>query len=96
MIAYSVIMIAVYVSIHQYSSTIKTEYRKEQQMRNSFIIPVNDTDSKNVFVCSICQKFFKGAGNDPYPVTKGENDRCCNECNQREVIPARMKARAEK
>ena len=90
MIAYNVIMIAVYVSIHRYSSTIK------QQMRNSFIIPVNDTDSKNVFVCSICQKFFKGAGNDPYPVTKGENDRCCNECNQREVIPARMKARAEK
>ena len=50
MIAYNVIMIAVYVSIHRYSSTIKTEYRKEQQMRNNFIIQVNETDSKKVFV----------------------------------------------
>lgn len=33
-------------------------------MRNSFIIPVNDTDSKNVFVCSICQKFFKDAADN--------------------------------
>ena len=42
------------------------------------------------YVCSICGKTFIGWGNNPYPVTKGENDRCCDECNGIYVIPARI------
>ena len=44
----------------------------------------------NTFVCSICGKTFTGWGNNPYPVTKGENDRCCDLCNDTKVIPARL------
>ena len=44
----------------------------------------------NTFVCSICGKTFTGFGNNPYPVTKGENDRCCDACNDAKVIPARL------
>lgn len=42
-------------------------------------------------ICCICGKEFEGWGNNPYPVTKGENDRCCDICNARYVIPARVK-----
>lgn len=41
--------------------------------------------------CSICGKELKGYGNNPYPVMKGETDRCCDTCNQEKVIPARIK-----
>lgn len=44
------------------------------------------------FVCSICGREFTGWGNNPYPVTKGENDRCCDDCNESKVIPARIYA----
>lgn len=52
----------------------------------------NDPYSDEVFTCSICGKRFKGFGNNPAPVTNGENDRCCNVCNESIVFPARMKA----
>ena len=44
----------------------------------------------NVYVCCICGKTFNGYGNNPYPVSKNENDRCCDKCNLDTVIPARL------
>ena len=44
----------------------------------------------NEHVCSICGKKFTGWGNNPYPVTKGENDKCCDKCNEEKVVPARI------
>lgn len=38
--------------------------------------------------CCICHKHFKGYGNNPYPVA--EDGRCCDECNIKVVIPARI------
>lgn len=38
--------------------------------------------------CCICGKEFEGYGNNPYPVKYG--GRCCDECNTKIVIPARM------
>ena len=38
--------------------------------------------------CIICGKTIKGYGNNPYPIkTTG---KCCNECNTKIVIPARL------
>lgn len=42
------------------------------------------------YICSICGKKFNDWGNNPYPVTKGERDRCCDNCNEEFVIPARI------
>ena len=52
---------------------------------------VNVSCSKDIRCCSICGELFKGYGNNPDPVTTGENDRCCDICNAAQVIPARMK-----
>ena len=41
-------------------------------------------------VCCICGKKFTGWGNNPYPVVKDENARCCDECNGEKVLPARL------
>ena len=38
-------------------------------------------------LCSICQTPFTGYGNNPEPVNGG---RCCDDCNQNVVIPARI------
>jgi hypothetical protein len=48
------------------------------------------------FKCSICKDTFTGFGNNPYPATKGEDDRCCDYCNGTVVIPARIAAMREK
>lgn len=39
-------------------------------------------------ICCICKKPFDGYGNNAEPVCSGT---CCDECNMKEVIPARMK-----
>ena len=42
--------------------------------------------------CCVCGKGYIGYGNNPYPLTK-ENEtekRCCDECNSKYVIPARI------
>ena len=42
--------------------------------------------------CCLCGQEFVGYGNNPYPLCD-RNDyesRCCNECDQNKVIPARM------
>ena len=44
----------------------------------------------NGYVCCICGKTFNGYGNNPYPVSKNENDKCCYQCNLDTVIPARL------
>lgn len=38
--------------------------------------------------CSICGEDYIGYGNNAEPVNNG---RCCDDCNNEEVIPARLK-----
>ena len=38
--------------------------------------------------CSICGKEINKYGNDAYPVSFG---KCCDECNLKLVVPARIK-----
>ena len=45
-------------------------------------------------ICVICGKEFEGWGNNPYPVK--EEGRCCDECNETKVIPARILAMMKK
>ena len=43
-------------------------------------------------ICCICGKEFIGWGNNPYPYTPkdGEENVCCDECNNTKVVPARI------
>lgn len=43
----------------------------------------------NRFKCCICNKEFKGYGNNPYPFM--DNGICCDACNYLKVIPLRMR-----
>lgn len=45
---------------------------------------------KNWYYCSLCEGIFQGIGNDPFPVRKGGMDECCDACNLKFVIPARI------
>ena len=40
--------------------------------------------------CCICNHPIKGWGNNPWPVNKIEGARCCDFCNFKHVIPARL------
>lgn len=46
--------------------------------------------SDREYECCICHCKFHGWGNNPWPVKDGENDRCCDICNESKVIPARL------
>jgi hypothetical protein len=50
----------------------------------------NKTKAK---VCSICHEQYTGYGNNAQPLNNG---RCCNHCNDAEVIPARIRAIQER
>ena len=45
--------------------------------------------------CCICGVEIKGWGNNPWPLSEGENDRCCDVCNDTRVIPERIKRMQE-
>lgn len=57
---------------------------------------------EHIFECCICHRFFTGFGNNPdgamWKTESGEivdpefkaDDRCCNDCDGRYVIPGRM------
>lgn len=40
--------------------------------------------------CSICGKEIAGFGNNPWPVRRPEDARCCDSCDNLFVIPARI------
>jgi len=39
-------------------------------------------------ICILCKRKYKGWGNNAEPLKKG---RCCDNCNNTKVIPARLK-----
>ena len=41
-------------------------------------------------ICCICGKMYTGWGNNPYPVVKDPEARCCDACNQEKVLAARL------
>ena len=45
---------------------------------------------EDIKTCCICGKKFTGWGNNPWPVVKDEDARCCDECDNNSVIPARI------
>jgi len=40
--------------------------------------------------CAICGKEIAGWGNNPWPIRKSEEAKCCDECNSRYVITGRL------
>jgi hypothetical protein len=49
-------------------------------------VPIID-EEKTVKICSICGGKYTGWGNNAQPINDG---RCCYECNNNRVIPARL------
>lgn len=45
---------------------------------------------ENEKICCICGKTFTGWGNNPWPVDKHPDHKCCDECNGLHVIPTRL------
>ncbi len=46
---------------------------------------------KEELKCCLCGTNIEdGFGNNPEPVSLNEEDRCCDDCNAEEVIPARL------
>jgi hypothetical protein len=46
----------------------------------------NDRDGH----CCICGEAYTSIGNSPWPISEHEDDRCCSDCNETWIIPARL------
>lgn len=55
----------------------------------------NLTEAKIDDNCCICGELLDGYGNNPEPYMDAEKGRCCDGCNLKFVIPARLAARTE-
>lgn len=60
-----------------------------------------DFEARNVFgeslekkICCICGEEYEGYGNNPEPYKEKEKGKCCDSCNIKFVIPARMEGLA--
>lgn len=42
------------------------------------------------YECCLCGKKFTGFGNNPWPLVKDTDARCCDECNYTKVLKARL------
>lgn len=46
-----------------------------------------------VAICSICERNYRGWGNNAWPIATaagGPSGRCCDDCNREVVLPARL------
>lgn len=41
-------------------------------------------------VCCLCGSKYSGMGNNPAPLQRGKNARCCDKCNREIIIPLRF------
>ena len=53
-------------------------------------------ESNMEFKCCFCGEVFEGYGNNPWPMADDTKHRCCNVCNMRIVVPARIEFIREK
>ncbi|MBE5851262.1 MAG: hypothetical protein E7298_14230 [Lachnospiraceae bacterium] len=44
--------------------------------------------------CCLCGGKYSMYGNNPFPLSSNEADRCCASCNESRVIPARIQRAA--
>ena len=51
---------------------------------------LSEATSSKKFICCICGEESEGYGNNPEPVRK--TGQCCDACNRKFVIPARIEA----
>ena len=63
---------------------------KHDKKENKMVTQRVTHKGEDYWSCSICGNFFSGYGNNPDPVTSGEDDECCNDCNYSKVLPARI------
>lgn len=47
-------------------------------------------ENRQEFTCCMCGKEFIGWGNNPWPVVLDAKARCCNDCNAKFVVSARL------
>ena len=40
--------------------------------------------------CCVCGRMYEGYGNNPSPIPHRDEERCCDDCNRRYVIPIRI------
>ena len=59
------------------------------------LVQLRARTGQNWFYCCLCEGIFQGNGNDPFPVRKGGTDECCDACNAKFVIPARVELMKE-
>lgn len=79
---------------YNYKKVLKEELEKSSERGKEIMketlehlgIDLNEDKQEK---CVICGKPISGYGNNPYPVKK--DGRCCDECNWKVVIPARLK-----
>ena len=57
------------------------------------LIKIKDENKTPIKLCCICGEEIKGYGNNAEPMKQGT---CCDECNEKFVIPSRIKQLMEK
>ena len=51
----------------------------------------NAKNPRKARTCPLCGRTFAGTGNSPEPLARLADGPCCDECNYRVVIPARVR-----
>lgn len=66
-------------------------YNQEWVRRNKLKETIKDiTEPEEPKECCLCGKEINGFGNSPWPLRSEGEGRCCDDCNNSLVIPARI------
>lgn len=66
---------------------------KRKSHHGYYFSKVSKTEAEHKFICCLCGKETHGYGNDPWPLDKDPfgDEECCDICNEKKVIPARLR-----
>lgn len=71
---------------YEQAEKIVEEFKEQDKAEGNYV----DNFYEIAMECCICGRAFSGYGNNPDPVVKDENARCCDDCNASVVIPKRI------
>jgi hypothetical protein len=82
------------LGVAEEADIVKTQYGFKIVMgpdcQDAKLMEAYAKETEELFECCICEEVFHGAGKNPWPISDSIDDRVCESCNKKHVVPSRL------
>lgn len=82
------------LGVAEEADIVKTQYGYKIVMgpdiHDAKLMEAYANEEEDIYECCICEGVFNGEGKNPWPISEDINDRACESCKDKYVIPTRL------